>query len=248
MLFSHHQLLGRSRQFPWHHLWPVLLKYSSFPGNNSLYDQNRISLPILMYYTWDLQPKNEGWHKKGEKRARGKRKIEEPSSGLIWQMQSRKRAAVPVGVEKLNRMIFFLLLLHQPRCRFVRLESDWIKLSPGPEQSARFVFTLPGTTKTQQKEKKLCWRLLSSGRRTPFGPRERQTSYWEWRFQFFHLCKTLVQYWSLPYLRPRLQPHLAPFNSFPHPTKLPFTSSTSHLNICLALRWVPSCLALLPMK
>lgn len=107
MVFSHHQLLGRGQQFPWRHLWPILLKYSSFPGNNSQYDQNQISLPILMYYIWDLQPKNKGWHKKGEKRARRKRKIEEPSSGLIWQMQSRKRAAAPAGVEKLDRMIFF---------------------------------------------------------------------------------------------------------------------------------------------
>lgn len=30
----------------------------------------------------------------------GEKKIEEPLSGLIWQMQSRKRADVQVGVEK----------------------------------------------------------------------------------------------------------------------------------------------------
>lgn len=53
MVFSHHQLVGRSQQFPWCHLWPILLKYSSFPGNNSQYDQKRISLPILMYYIWE---------------------------------------------------------------------------------------------------------------------------------------------------------------------------------------------------
>lgn len=110
MVFSHHQLLGRSQQIPWHHLWPILLKYSSFPGNNSQYDQNQISLPILMYYIWDLQPKNKGWHKKGEKRARRKRKIEEPSSGLIWQMQSRKRAVVPMGVENFFYYYYYISL------------------------------------------------------------------------------------------------------------------------------------------
>lgn len=84
MVFSHHQLLGRSQQFPWCHLWPILLKYSSFPGNNSQYDQNWISLPILMYYIWDLQPKNKEWHKKGEKRVRRKKKNRRRRRTFVW--------------------------------------------------------------------------------------------------------------------------------------------------------------------
>lgn len=125
MVFGLHQLMGRSQLFPWRHLWPILLKYSSFPGNNSQYDQNRISLPILMYYRWDLQPKNKGWHKKGEMGMRRGKKIEEPSSGLIWQMQSRKQEAVPV----VDRMVFFSFFANL--CQIIN--SDQIKLSPGPK-------------------------------------------------------------------------------------------------------------------
>lgn len=41
-----------------------------------------------MYYIWDLQPKNKGWHKKGEKGEEKKKEeeIEQLSSDLMWQM------------------------------------------------------------------------------------------------------------------------------------------------------------------
>lgn len=172
MVFSHHQLLGRSQQIPRLRLWPILLKSSSFPGNNSQYDQNQISLPILMYYIWDLQPKNKGWHKEGEKRARRKRKIEEPSSGLIWQMQSRKGRLFQWGHRSSTEWFFFLLLLlHQPRCRFVRLES-LIKSSSALGQRNLwdlFAHYLEQPKDSKKKKKSLCWTLLASGK-IPFGP------------------------------------------------------------------------------
>lgn len=48
-------------------------------------------------------------------------KIEEPSFGLIWQMQSRKQEAVPVGVEELNRMFFFFVITSAFMQIYVRL-------------------------------------------------------------------------------------------------------------------------------
>lgn len=108
------------------------LKYSPFLGNNSQYDQNRISLPILMYYIWDLQPKNKGWHKKGEKGGMEK-KIEEPSSGLIWQMQWRKKGSCTSGGREAhqNEIFCYYISLYADLCQIT--DSDWIKLGPEPQ-------------------------------------------------------------------------------------------------------------------
>lgn len=112
------------------------LKYSIFPGNNSQYDQNRISLPILMYYIWDLQPKNKGWHKKGEKetgRKKKKKKIEEPSLSLIWQMQCRKKGGGTIEARDAhqNEIFCYYISHYADLCQISG--SDWIKLGPKPQ-------------------------------------------------------------------------------------------------------------------
>lgn len=130
------------------------LKYSPFLGNNSQYDQNRISLPILMYYIWDLQPKNKGWHKKGEKGGMEK-KIEEPSSGLIWQMQWRKKGSCTSGGREAhqNEIFCYYISLYADLCQIT--DSDWIKLGPEPQNPSwlfvGFFFSSRGTKKKKKK-------------------------------------------------------------------------------------------------
>lgn len=126
MVFSLHQLLGRSQQFPWCHLWPILLKYSSFLGNNRQHDQDRISLPILMYYIWDLQPKNKGWHKKGEKGLRREKKNRRTFVWFNLTNAVEKKGSCPSGGGEARQKDFFLLLLHLPLCRFVSDYRLWL--------------------------------------------------------------------------------------------------------------------------
>lgn len=143
------------------------LKYSPFPGNNSEYDQNRISLPTLMYYIWDLQPKNKGWRKKGE--TGEEKKIEEPSSSLIWQMQSRKKGSgTSGGREAHQNEIFCYYISHYADLCQIR-GSDWIKLGPEPQNLWKlfvvfYFFSLLMMSKREKRKREKSFIIWLQGR------------------------------------------------------------------------------------